>query len=215
MRFITSGRCLKLYFLVCLLANKQTRALAPAEWVARGKNLTEKKEENGERREYSARSKATDEKRNTWCTSWSIASCRCNNISYFICLLEKISVSNMVQSGFFLMSSSSSFCHGKCLWRDSGAVMQFFASQHACHCWYCVSKKHMDSRLCDRLTQTALRLLMRPCVVYRHPDSTKPSSWFVSVDKSRCFLTSSCSVHALLCTDAGVEGNALQVMQIM
>ncbi len=45
MRFITSGHCLKLYFPVCLLANKQTRALAPAEWVARGKNLTEKRRE--------------------------------------------------------------------------------------------------------------------------------------------------------------------------
>lgn len=59
-----------------------------------------------------------------------------------------------------------------------------------------VKCRHMDNRLCDRLTQTALRLLMKPCVVYRHPDSTNPSSWFVSVDKSRCFLTSSCRVHA-------------------
>lgn len=114
------------------------------------------------------------------------------------------------QSGFILVSLSSTFCLGKCLWRDSGIVMQFSASQSACHCWCCivfqktkVKCRHMDHRQArgwgsfmrwpHRLTQTALSLLMRPCVVYRYPDSTKPSSWGQKQMFSYLVVQSSCS----------------------
>lgn len=207
MRFITSGHCLKLYFLVCLFANKQTRALATVEhmmakWVARGKNLMEKRREwrkTGDFARFLLLLVLEKPQLKRWTPGVAPHTSFCI-ISLLWCLehllLLFIEDNLRVQHGaewflprgfatpalkYFLSCAQT---HGKCLWRDSGIVMQFSASQCACHCWCCISFQKNKGQVPPHGSQTGtglecgwpkqhLRLLTRPCVVYRLQDRSK------------------------------------------